>query len=227
MRLPHHLHSYGSDALLLTWEQRIDPAISRSVHDYARAVLAHPGVVECVPAYASLLVRFSLRKTSAYQLREYIYALRPAAVPAAPSQRHLVPVCYDGPDLEYVQDTLQLSFQELVALHTGTDFLVYQLGYLPGFAFLGETPPQLEIERRSTPRPRVPSGAVGLAGRQTGIYPSPSPGGWQLIGRCPIPLLQAGPAPTRFLAGDTVRFYAIDAPAFLDLKQTPAPWPER
>ncbi|MEM9930122.1 MAG: 5-oxoprolinase subunit PxpB, partial [Bacteroidota bacterium] len=187
MRLPHHLLCYGPGALLLQWEQRISPDISTSVHAYALAIEQHPAVLECVVAYASLLVRFSTPSITAYQLKEYILDLQPSPVSDRSSILHEIPVCYDGPDFTTVAATLKLSAAALIALHTRETYLVYQLGYQPGFAFMGQTPADLAIPRRSSPRARVPAGSVGLAGRQTGIYPTNSPGGWQLIGRCPIP----------------------------------------
>ncbi len=227
VRLPHHLLTYGPGALLLNWEQRINPSINASVHAYASAISKHPAVVECVPAYASLLVRFAVPKITAYALREYILDLTPVPLAADQALHHEVPVCYNGPDLEATATTLKLSVKQLIKLHTGKDYLVYQLGYQPGFAFLGETDPALAISRRSSPRANVPAGSVGLAGRQTGIYPSQSPGGWQLIGRSPIVLIRPGSHPTRFQAGDFVRFFAIGVKAFADLQQNPLPWPER
>lgn len=227
MRLPHHLLSYGPGALLLNWEQRVSPEISTSVHAYAYSIKQHPAVVECIPAYASLLVRFSLPKITSYQLKEYILDLKPAPLDTHQSIRHTIPVCYDGPDILQTAEVLALSVKEVIDLHSSVDYLVYQLGYQPGFAFLGETPAPLTIPRRSSPRARVPAGSVGLAGRQTGIYPSSSPGGWQLIGSCPIPLLRPGPTPTLFRAGDVVRFHPIERKAFTALQQQPPPWPER
>jgi inhibitor of KinA len=227
MRLPRHILPYGPDALLINWEQRIAPAISTSVHAYATALLAHPAVLECIPAYASLMVRFSAIKVSAYQLREFIFELRlPAAGPQT-SMIHELPVLYDGPDLDFVSGKLQLSKKKIISLHTKTVYLVYQVGFQPGFAFLGDTAEALEMARRESPRSKVPAGSVGLAGRQTGIYPMDGPGGWQLIGRCPWPVVRPGTDPTRFRAGDQVKFKSVSAATFLKLSKSPAPWPER
>ncbi len=219
-RYPRRIRPYGPYALLLEWEQRMDPAISRSVHHYAREARKISGVTECVPAYASLLVRFRTERLTAYQLRERIYQIPVTPGSGGGGTDHLLPVCYDeamAPDLTAVLETLHLRPRQLIDLHTGTDYLVYQVGYLPGFAFLGQTDPALEIPRRSTPRARVPVGSVGLADRQTGVYPSESPGGWQLIGRCPVsPVLEAG---------DRVRFTAIDTDVFYQLEENPDAWP--
>ncbi|WP_273447647.1 5-oxoprolinase subunit B family protein, partial [Neolewinella agarilytica] len=132
-----------------------------------------------------------------------------------------------APDLLTAAETLELSTDELIGLHTNKDYLVYQLGYQPGFAFLGETDERLAIDRRASPRRSIPEGSVGLAGRQTGIYPTAGPGGWQIIGRCPWPMLGDGDDWSRLQAGDQVRFYAIGPDEFHQLQKTAAPWPVR
>ncbi|WP_020568128.1 5-oxoprolinase subunit PxpB [Neolewinella persica] len=227
MRLPRHILPYGPDALLINWEQRIAPAISTSVHAYAAKLLEHPGVLECIPAYASLMVRFSIPKISAYRLREFIFELRLSALEIKKPVVHELPVLYDGPDLDFVVGKLQLSKKQLINLHTKTDYLVYQVGFQPGFAFLGDTAEALTINRKESPRSNVPAGSVGLAGRQTGIYPADGPGGWNLIGRCPWSVVRPGDDPTRLRAGDRVKFRSVSAAAFLKLSKSPAPWPER
>jgi len=184
-------------------------------------------VLECVPAYASLLVRFAAPRITASELINFVYDLSPALVADTNRYIHNLPVCYDGPDFDYTAKRLSLSAKALIDLHTGQDYLVYQLGFRPGFAFLGDTVPELEIPRHYAPRAHVPAGSVGLAGSQTGIYPSVSPGGWRLIGRCPSPLLRAGTDPILLRAGDFVRFHPVTATEFLHLQNNPPPWPER
>ncbi len=230
MRQPRYINAYGRNALLLEWEQRIDPEINRSVHAFARLLRHHPAVTECVPAYASLVLTFTEAASSAYQLREEIFCLRPQATIASPPYLHHIPVCYGdvfGPDLAGLSSQTGLDRETLIALHCGTDYLVYFLGFRPGFAFMGETDRRLATARRSTPRTEVAAGSVGLAGRQTGIYPDASPGGWQLIGRCPLPLLDAHTGETRFRAGDRVRFHTVSGSEFVVLESSPPSWPVR
>ena len=226
MRTPRQIRPYGPTALLLDWEQRIAPDISASVHAWAAAARGLGGVVETVPAYASLLVRYDPALTTPYALRERLYELRPPAG-LVPGHAHRLPVCYDGPDLDAVAELTGLTPDAVVERHAGVIYRVYQLGFLPGFAFLGQTPVELTVPRRTQPRVRVAAGAVGLAGRQTGVYPTASPGGWQLIGRCPLPLLRAGADPVRLRAGDTVEFYPVTTQRFAALTQKPLPWPTR
>lgn len=212
---------------MLNWEQRIDPAVSAGVHAYAAAIGAHPAVLECVPAYTSLLIRFAAPRITASELSNFIYDLPSLSATDTNRYTHKLPVCYDGPDLEDTAKQLSLKPAALIELHTGRDYLVYQLGFRPGFAFLGDTAPELEVARHATPRRRVPAGSVGLAGRQTGVYPTVSPGGWRLIGRCPSPLLRAGTDPIRLRAGDIVRFYPITTTEFHHLQNLQTTWPER
>ena len=129
-----------------------------------------------------------------------------------------LPICYDaslGLDIEYVMEQQKLSWQEIVNLHTQTTYHVFMLGFIPGFAFMGKVNHYLEIARKPEPRLKVPKGSVGLAGLQTGIYPDDVPGGWQIIGRTPIPLFQPNnEEPFLFKAGDEVQFYSIDVDTF-------------
>ncbi|THH42026.1 5-oxoprolinase subunit PxpB [Neolewinella litorea] len=216
MRLPRHIRPYGPSALLLEWEPRIDERISRSVHAYAAAIADHPAITECVPGYASLLIMYRPEACSAYTLREYVYGLSVEEGDLETGRQHLIPVLYGGawgPDLDAVAVATGNSAQEVIDLHAGREYLVYMLGFRPGFAFLGPTDERLRVDRRPSPRDRVPGGAVGLAGQQTGIYPGEGPGGWQLIGRCPLPLLDGGGHP-RLRAGDRVRFQSVDEATF-------------
>lgn len=227
MRRPRHILQYGPAALLLQWEQRIDRAINASVHAYARASEQIPSVLEAVPAYCSLLVTYDRGQIDAYRLREIFFALRPS-VQETFGKQHRLPVVYGGdfgPDLELVAKSLQLDSEQIIKLHSQEEYWVYQVGYQPGFAFLGETPHQLEVARKAIPRRRLAAGSVGLAGRQTGIYPQEGPGGWQIIGRCPWPMLRAEPAPyVRLQAGDRVQFFPIVAEDWAFYKQNPESW---
>lgn len=129
-----------------------------------------------------------------------------------------IPVCYEGefaPDLEDVARHARLTMPEVVALHSGTEYHVHCLGFSPGFPYLGGLPAELATPRRAHPRARVPAGAVGIGGDQTGIYPNASPGGWNLIGRSPVRLFDPASEPPALLrAGDTVRFVPITRAAF-------------
>lgn len=215
---PLHIIPYGTQALLLEWPSRIDPEINAAVLQLAEQVRDWPEVVDCQPAYCSLLLLFADPRQGA-KLRQRLQQLTTGEEAGRSRGRlHHIPVCYGGiygPDLPAVARQLQLSEEEIVRMHTATEYRVYMLGFLPGFPYLGLLPPGLEIGRRSEPRLRVPAGSVGLAGRQTGIYPAASPGGWQLIGRTPLLLLHGGAeGGFRFQAGDRVRFNSLPPAEF-------------
>lgn len=135
-----------------------------------------------------------------------------AAVPIAASRYHLIPCCYSlGPDLAYVAELLGLAPEEVVALHAGQDYTVYAIGFAPGFAYLGYLPQALcGVPRLARPRLRVEPGSVGLTGTQTGVYPLPRPGGWPLIARTPLVMVDVLAGYFPLAVGDRVRFVPID-----------------
>jgi KipI family sensor histidine kinase inhibitor len=132
-----------------------------------------------------------------------------------------IPVWYGGavgPDLEYLAGRVGLTEEEVIKRHSDVEYLVYLLGFLPGFPYLGGMDPSIALPRRAQPRTRVPRGSVGIGGSQTGIYPLDSPGGWHLIGRTPISLFEPDKdEPTLLRPGDRVRFVAISEAEFLEL----------
>jgi len=151
---------------------------------------------------------------------EWLREMAPQALHwQAPAGRDVVlPACYDpamAPDLDEVAAVTGLSTAEVVALHSGCVFTAEVVGFMPGFAYLGGLDPRLKIDRRASPRPRVPEGTVCIAGLQTAVYPSATPGGWNLIGRCPLRLFDPARSPPALMnEGDTLRFEVIDRPTF-------------
>lgn len=213
----------GEAAILLEFGQEIDVAVNREVQRAARALLDDPppGVVGVIPAYTTVLVEFDPLVTTADAVASRVRRLvRVAGEP--PPRRFLIPTRYggdEGPDLEELAGRLGLSPEAVVRLHTAQDYRIFCLGFSPGFPLAGILPEALATPRRPSPRSKVPAGSVGLAGRQTGIYPSVSPGGWQLIGRTPVPLfdLRRDP-PVPYRPGDLLRFVAVDRSEFRRLE---------
>lgn len=182
------------------------------------------GVVETMPTFRSLTVLYDPLQTSRAALDPVLTALasQSEAAPAANGRRWRLPVCYGGEfgaDLADVASATGLSPDAVVQLHADTELSVYMIGFMPGFPFMGDLPSALDMLRRREPRLRVPAGSVAITGSLTAIYPWQSPGGWQLIGRCPVPLFDAAAATPSLLApGDTVRFEAITAQRLAELE---------
>lgn len=167
------------------------------------------GVVDVVPAYRTVLV--TVREPQQVDaVRELLPRLPLDVPPGGAGRRVELPVVYDGEDLDDVCRLTGLSRDEVVARHTGRDHVVAFLGFAPGFPYLVGLDPALHVPRRATPRTRVPAGAVGLAGDQTGVYPQPTPGGWQIIGHTDVALFDPAREPPALLApGDRLRFVAV------------------
>jgi len=204
----------------------VDDLVSLSADDppEAQALAAHlredETWLEVVAGIDSVVVRFDATVMDTQMAQRRIDDLLAGGVPPLPSQEGLIeiPVVYGGeygPDLEDVCRQLGLSIDELVALHTDTDYLVDMVGFTPGFAFVGGLDPRLRVSRRKEPRQRVEAGSIGIADARTGMYAVASPGGWMLIGRTPYRLFDANAAdPFPIRAGMRVRFTAISADDF-------------
>ena len=208
----------GDAALTIEFGSVIDPALLAAVNALDTAVLQFqqdgglPGVIETMPTFRSLTVFFDPLATDRDTVLAALQSLIALAEHGAPvaGRYWRLPVCYEGelaPDLAEVARSLGMAESEVVALHSGTEYLVYMLGFLPGFPFMGDLPESLRLARRSQPRVRVPAGSVAIATGLTAIYPWESPGGWHLLGRCPVSLFDARRAsPSLLAAGDKVRF---------------------
>lgn len=207
------LHHAGDSLVLVEFESTIAPDVNRRAVALAAAIAgAHvPGVRDVVPAYASVGVHVDPLRFDHATLEAVISHAWDTAAEAEPAARTVeIPVCYGGafgPDLSEVAAFAGCSDDEVIARHAAGRYRVYMLGFLPGFAYLGGVEGSIAMPRRSAPRTVVPAGSVGIAGRQTGVYPCESPGGWRLIGRTPIALFDlARPAPALLAPGDVVRF---------------------
>jgi inhibitor of KinA len=193
-----------------------------------------PGMLDIVVAYNSITVVYDLyslrsnEKTdsgSDYVRVQLLEAYHQADVHqgVAASGIKRIPVCYEAPfapDMEYMMKEKSLSHDRVIALHTGRNYQVYMIGFLPGFPYMAEVDPQLHVPRKPKPRRRVEAGSVGIAGVQTGIYSVVSPGGWQIIGRTPLRLFDRETDPPVILEpGDQVQFYNITSGEFRKMNQ--------
>lgn len=207
----------GDCALNVHFEEAIRPDVNARVCTLAQALEAHKpeGVVEWVSAYCTLTVYYRPELVRFAELAALLRAIMPAEQVDVARERTVVelPTAYGGeygPDLQHVADHAGLHAEEVIKLHSAPEYLIYMMGFMPGFTYLGGLDERLHTPRLSEPRVRIPAGSVGIAGSQTGAYPVDSPGGWQLIGRTPLRLYEADrEIPILLRAGQYVKFVPI------------------
>jgi inhibitor of KinA len=218
MSSPYRIVPAGDSALIVEFEERIDPGVNARTIACADAIQAAAigGVRDVVPTYRSVAVYFDPLHTDSEALTACLEreAARPPSAASAARPAVRIPVCYGGdlgPDLAGVAAFAGLPEPEVVQLHAAGIYRVFMLGFVPGFAYLGIVDQRIAMPRHATPRVRVPSGSVGIAGMQTGVYSAETPGGWQLVGCTPLrPFDPARAQPFLLKAGDAVQFYSID-----------------
>lgn len=210
------------------------PQIAIENHEQVRRLLRLlelepiPGLRNLHPAYSSLLIKFDAVKLQHSQLEEilrgYIGRMKKLELPAPRVVE--IPVCYGGeygPDLHEVAKLHGLTENAAIELHASQAYRVYFLGFAPGFAYLGELPDELVTPRLPTPRKSVPAGSLGIAGKQTGVYPISTPGGWRLLGRTPVAMFRPDRTPMSVLSiGDRVRFVPISRDQFAKVNRESA-----
>ncbi len=215
----------GDTALVVEFGDHMDRHLSALVLNLHRRLLSAdiPGVVESVPTFRSLLVHYDPLVVRGRELQAQLAPLLDGLeAEAMVGYRWLFPTCYEGddlaPDLADVARIAGLSTDEVVALHSSVEHLVYVIGFLPGLPYLGDLPKQLELPRRTSPRIKVPAGSVAIATNQTVIYPLESPGGWHIIGRTAVPLFDPRRAQPVLLApGDSVQFVPVGRAVYDDM----------
>ena len=217
----------GDRAISIDFGQVIDPTINRHIRQTIGRIkeLQLEGIIELVPTYCALLVEYD---AMLYSYSEICNIIEPTLEEGMTNTTNElvtvveVPTVYGGefgPDLSFVASHNHLSEDEVISIHSGTDYLVYMLGFIPGFTYLGGMDPRIATPRLSSPRTLIPAGSVGIAGEQTGTYPSDSPGGWQIIGRTPVTMYDMSKVQAALLkAGDYVRYVPIDESEFHRIK---------
>jgi inhibitor of KinA len=212
----------GDAALLVEFPRRIDPRVNACATALAVRLQRRcgPAIRDAVVGYHTVTVYFDPLGVDAGWLEKEVQTAAGdiEEASAAPSATIDVPVCYGGelgPDLADVATFARCSAQEVVSLHSERSYRVYMVGFVPGFAYMAEVDRRIAAPRRAAPRTTVPAGAVAIAGGQTGIYPSETPGGWNIIGRTTAkPFDPERAEPFLFRAGDTVRFHPISREEF-------------
>ena len=233
-RLPSYkISSLGETALIIDFGNTIDESINKQVHSLFFQLQNDPipGMIEAVPGYSSLTIYYDipfirniLNKQIAFEwISESLKKFIPKETIETGDPQILikVPVCYEieyAPDLDFIASQNKISHDEVIYLHTSTTYHIYMLGFLPGFAYMGLVDEKISSSRKQKPV-FVEAGSIGIAGKQTGIYPFRSQGGWQIIGRTPLKLFDKEKInPVLFKAGDKVQFYSITKDEFEDIK---------
>jgi KipI family sensor histidine kinase inhibitor len=214
-----HEHVKDNTAALVSEE------ISSNVQQAAQLIQQHlsADIVDLIPSYASILVMFNLLEIDHHHLRNKLKKLLTNGSDKLSNEGQLIelPVYYSlesGQDLPRIAEKSKLSIDEVIHLHQTQEYRVYAIGFAPGFAYLGEVDERIAMPRHSTPRLKVPKGAVAIADRQTAVYPAQSPGGWNIIGLCPVEMFNPEAEPIMTVSvGDRVKFVAIDKDEFLAL----------
>lgn len=207
----------GDSAVTVEFSKEMNEETNRKIRFLAAKIESENirGVSESVPTFCSMTIYFDPFVISREKLEKKILKIVNSYKESSAEKRRvfLIPVCYEGehaPDMEDVCSLTGLTKDEVIKIHTSTDYLIYMLGFLPGFPYLGGMDKRIEAPRLDTPRTVIPAGAVGIGGKQTGIYPLASPGGWRLIGRTPVKVYDPNrEEPIVYKAGDYIRFYPI------------------
>ncbi len=216
----------GDSSLLIQFEQVISPEVNQRIAAAAKLIRAQQisGITDMIPTYCSLLVNYNplvISYDALYKRVESIVRME-SHQESGSKKVWEIPVLYGGtygPDLATIAEHAGLSEEEVIKIHTGTDYLIYMLGFLPGFTYLGGLDERIHTPRLASPRVRIPAGSVGIGGSQTGIYPMDSPGGWQLMGMTPIKTYDPErDTPILVEAGDYIRFVSVTESEYLDIK---------
>ncbi|WP_433749944.1 5-oxoprolinase subunit PxpB [Paenibacillus amylolyticus] len=221
------LSPLGETAVIIQCGDQLSDVVQRRVMSVCALLEKStlPAMIEWVPSYTSVTVFYdpfiSLYPELCRILLQQLNQMKESVQDK--SRTVTIPVCYGGewgPDLDYVASEHGLTSADVIAIHTSGDYLVHMIGFAPGFPYLGGLSEQIATPRRATPRLRVEAGTVGIGGKQTGIYPVDTPGGWQCIGRTPLRLFRPGEnVPSLLAAGDRVRFEQITMQDYLALKR--------
>ncbi|WP_026694450.1 5-oxoprolinase subunit PxpB [Peribacillus kribbensis] len=233
--MKYKLEPLGDRGIMIDLGNEIDSAVHDKIQNITRILdnYSESWITEYIPAFTTVAVFYNpmFFYTSSVRVTPYeaacmrIHELLKKSELSNRSQARKVeiPVCYGGsfgPDLQFVADHNSLTLDEVIRVHTSGDYLVYMIGFAPGFPYIGGMPAEIAAPRKESPRLKIPPGSVGIAGEQTGVYPIETPGGWQIIGRTPLPLFQPEQMPPSLLqAGDHITFTAIDEDEYQRLQE--------
>lgn len=217
----------GDSSLLIEFGQEISPKINQKITSTVQLMKEQhiEGVVDIIPAFCSLLINYDPRVIGYEELKERMKNLVKVDVKSQAGKKRIfeIPVCYGGeygPDIENIANHAGLSVDEVIKIHSSRDYLIYMLGFLPGFTYLGGLDERIHTPRLANPRLKIRAGSVGIGGSQTGIYPLESPGGWQLMGMTPVKTYDPErEVPILVEAGDYIRFVPVTEEEYLAIKE--------
>lgn len=217
----------GDTGIIIQFGTEISEAIYQQIRQYVYWLEQSciEGIVEWVPAYTTLAVFYRPNIISYDELSQKLLKIgeKIESMPVPDPIVIEIPTLYGkeaGPDIQFVAETNGLSEEEVVKIHSSSDYLIYMIGFVPGFPYLGGMDKRIAAPRKKTPRSRIPAGSIGIAGEQTGIYPLETPGGWQIIGRTPVKLYDPQKQdPTLLKAGDYIRFVPITEREYEKIEQ--------
>lgn len=217
----------GDSALLIEFGKEINPETNRKITAIVQLMREQhiEGIVDVIPAFCSLLINYDPRVLSYEELKERMENLLKIETKTETTRKRIfeIPVCYGGeygPDIDNIAEHAGLSVNEVIKIHSSKDYLIYMLGFLPGFTYLGGLDERIHTPRLASPRLTIRAGSVGIGGSQTGIYPLDSPGGWQLMGLTPVRTYDPErQTPILVEAGDYIRFIPIDEEEFLRIQK--------
>ncbi len=218
----------GDRSLVIEFGNSISPEINTEIRNSLIAIEENnfPAILETIPTYRSILIIYDPMLIDYKSLVGSLKEIINKSGDNKEKQARIVelPTVYGGeygPDIKFVADHNNLSIEEVIEIHSSSDYLVYMLGFTPGFAYLGGMDKRIESPRLQIPRTKIPVGSTGIAGSQTGIYPIDSPGGWQLIGRTPVKLYDPlADTPILLNAGDYVRFSPISEEEYIKIEKS-------
>lgn len=217
----------GDSSLLIEFGHEISPKINQKITSTVQLMKEQhiEGVVDIIPAFCSLLINYDPRVIGYEELKNRMKNLVKVDVKSQAGKKRIfeIPVCYGGeygPDIENIAKNAGLTVEEVIKIHSSRDYLIYMLGFLPGFTYLGGLDERIHTPRLANPRLKIRAGSVGIGGSQTGIYPLESPGGWQLMGMTPVKTYDPErEVPILVEAGDYIRFVPVTEEEYLAIKE--------
>ena len=221
------IYTAGDSSLLIEFGKEISAEINAKITAFVHLLKVQhiEGVTDMIPAFTSLLINYDPRVVTYAALKKRLEKLLKLDVNEETSSSKIfeIPVCYGGeygPDLDHIAKHAGLTAEEVIRIHSSKDYLIYMLGFLPGFSYLGGLDERIHTPRLANPRVKIPAGSVGIGGSQTGIYPLDSPGGWQLLGMTPVKTYDPQrKVPILFEAGDYIRFIPVSEEEYLKIKE--------